>query len=473
VLEVDLNTGEGSLVETGTKFTDDWAVTEAGDVVGRSEWDPMEQLYVVFAKHNGEWREVYRQQHQGHLQLLGMSRDGLAMIVSGKNAQQRATMLALPLDGSPAKSLYDDPRSGIVSTYVDPRTNIAMMAAVEGGPEKLFYLDPESQKLFKPIEKTFSGKLTWPVDHATNGKRILVEVAGPSAPQVDYLIDLETHKADIVGEEYPGLANVTLGEMRSITYKARDGSEVPAFLVTPPKSTGKHLPLVMLPHSRMDENDEFIFDSAAQFLASRGYAVLMPQYRGSSGFGEAWRLAGHKQWGKLAQDDISDGVRAMVDQGIADPRRVAIVGMEFGGYAALAGAAFTPDLYRCVVSINGLTDLPEFLAYQSRHWGEESDSVGYWRDVIGSIGDKDLIEKSPARYARLVKAPVLIFQSNQDTRVPLGQAEMMVRALKQYKKPVTFVGLDGEDHWLLKAASRERVYTELEKFLAANMSPAS
>src|SRR6185312_7286448 len=172
---------------------------------------------------------------------------------------------------------------------------------------------------------------------------------------------------------FPALANATLGEVRMLTYKARDGADVPAYLTLPPGSNGKNLPLVLFLHGGPESRDDYVFDWFAQFLASRGYAVLQPQFRGSTGFGDAWRKAGYRQWGLRMQDDVTDGVKALVEQGVADAKRVCIVGASYGGYAALAGAAFTPNLYKCVVSMSGPGDLAEFLKSRRKKFGADSD----------------------------------------------------------------------------------------------------
>jgi dipeptidyl aminopeptidase/acylaminoacyl peptidase len=423
---------------------------------------------VVLAKTGGTWRELLRRQHQGRFQLYGVNRDATAVIISGTNDQNRSTLLALPIDGSAGKTLFDDPVSGVSHAYYDRFTNAPLAAALEGIEQKTFWFDPTAEKQFRTIAKAFPEKSVTTYEWSENGKRTLAKVQGPSSPPIYYLIDFDTHKADIVGEQYPGLANVTLGEMRPIDYKARDGANIPAYLTLPPKSTEK-LPLVVLPHSDMEGRDDYIFDWLSQFLASRGYAVLQPQFRGSSGFGEAWRKAGKGQWGKLMQSDLTDGVQAMIDQGIADSQRICIVGVQYGGYAALAGAAFTPQLYRCAVSINGLADLPELIAYQKRHWGDDSDLPAYWQDLIGSPFDPDVIDKSPVKAAKQITAPILLMHATDDSVFPPAQSDSMFRALKQYKKPVTLIRLDGEDHWLSTSAARRKMLAEIEKFLDANL----
>jgi dipeptidyl aminopeptidase/acylaminoacyl peptidase len=167
-----------------------------------------------------------------------------------------------------------------------------------------------------------------------------------------------------VGQQYPQLAEVPLGTVEEINYAARDGYAVPAYLTLPAGMEAKKLPLVVLPHGGPRARDSGRdFDWWSQFMASRGYAVLQPQFRGSTGFGQKHELAGYRQWGKLMQNDVTDGVRKLIADGTVDAERVCIVGASYGGYAALAGAAFTPELYRCSVSVAGVSDLVEMLRW--------------------------------------------------------------------------------------------------------------
>jgi dipeptidyl aminopeptidase/acylaminoacyl peptidase len=171
------------------------------------------------------------------------------------------------------------------------------------------------------------------------------------------------------------------------------------------------------------------------------------------------------------QDDVTDGVKAMIDQGLADPQRICIVGASYGGYAALAGAAFTPELYACAASINGVSDLPYMIGHVTSHWGDESNSLSYWRDHIGAAQDPSVIARSPARAAGRVRAPILLLHSADDTVVPIVQSEVMATALKENGKRYTFTKLPADDHWLSRSESRVRMLVELETFLAAALAP--
>jgi dipeptidyl aminopeptidase/acylaminoacyl peptidase len=282
-------------------------------------------------------------------------------------------------------------------------------------------------------------------------------------------VDYTAKSAGIINEQYPQLVGVQLAEVREFKYAARDHYALFGYLTVPSGSAEKNLPLVVMPHGGPASRDDDGFDYMTQFLASRGYLVFQPQFRGSSGFGTAHAQAGRRQWGLRMQDDVTDGVKALVDQGIADPRRICIVGTSYGGYAALAGAAFTPELYACAISINGVSDLPEFIGYINRQGGDESNALHYWRNHIGPPGDPQVIAKSPARNAASTRAPILLLHGSQDTTVPISQSRSMARALSAAGRKFEFIELPGDDHHLSSSAMRVRALTEMERFLAEHL----
>jgi dipeptidyl aminopeptidase/acylaminoacyl peptidase len=469
VFEVDIRTGKGKRLESGTPFTSDWVVDSHGAAVARSDWNPKSEVFTILAKDGAGWRELLREEHHGQRSMHGLSADGKAIVIGTTSEHGLERLETLPLDGSARKIVLEDPAYDVVGVVRDRFTH-APVSAVLGGPqESVRWFDADAERQAGMVKASFPGKTVHVLARSENNQRVIAEVESPSSPPVYYLVDFAAKKADIVGEAYPALANVMLGEVRTITYKARDGADVPAYLTLPPGSAGKNLPLVLLPHGGPESRDDYAFDWFRQFFAMRGYAVLQPQFRGSTGFGDAWRRAGYRQWGLRMQDDLTDGVKALIEQGVADANRVCVVGWSYGGYAALAGAAFTPELFRCAMSINGVSDLPVMLAYEKAHVGEESDTVAYWRDHIGPANDKAVIEKSPSRAAMQVKAPVLLLHATNDTVVPLAQSEIMERALKTYDKSVTLVKVDGDDHWLSQTAARVQMLKEAERFLKANL----
>ena len=470
VFDVDTRTGKGTIVERGTQFTDDWVVDRDGRVVARSEWDGYKHLYRVLAKAGLGWKDIYHRDDGSRLDLIGLLPSGGAIVALGANGGPHRAVWSLPLDGSPIAPIFQDADNDFDQIVKDETTGELVGAHLGGVKNTVEWFNTADKQRSEAMSKSFPGRVVTYFGTAADGQKMLIGVETRSNPLVYYIIDFATHKAEIAGEEYPALANAALGSVKEISYKARDGTPIPAFLTLPPASAGKGVPLIVLPHGGPEANDSSGFDWLSQYLATRGYAVLQPQFRGSTGYGESFRVAGYRQWGGLMQDDVSDGVRAMVEQGIADPKRVAIVGASYGGYAALAGAAFTPDLYKCAISISGVTDLPAMLG-EAQRWPEakEYDTVAYWRKSIGVIGDPKLIERSPIHAIGNFRAPVLLIHGTGDSVVPISQTERMADGLQAAGKSVKYVKLEGEDHWMSRSEDRIRILKELDEFLREHL----
>jgi dipeptidyl aminopeptidase/acylaminoacyl peptidase len=224
-----------------------------------------------------------------------------------------------------------------------------------------------------------------------------------------------------------------------------------------------------MPHGGPNERDMIGFDWWAQFLANRGYAVFQPNYRGSMGYGLKFKAAGDVQWGRKMQDDITDGVKKLIEDGTVDPRRICIVGASYGGYAALAGAAFSPDLYACAVSFAGVSDLHSFELWQERRQGKYWPYKNFTEHIAASVADADAV--SPALHADQVRIPVLLMHAANDITVPIEQSEEMRDALKKAGKDVTYVKMDGDDHYFSLSSTRIGMLKETERFLAAHIGP--
>jgi dipeptidyl aminopeptidase/acylaminoacyl peptidase len=463
--DVDSRSGKEKLLATGTQYTQEWVVDAVGVPVARSEWLPEYRTYTVLVRQGAAWKEIFKLKDGTMLNLAGLNLAGTAIVALGPNGTERSQAWSIPLDGSAVTSLHADPDFDVDVAIYDENRNAVV--GVRGASDlRTHWFDPKFASQQKSLENAFKGMEVNVLDRSVVGRRVLVEVDSLSAPPVYQLVDFEQKRADIVAEAYPGLDPAALGQVSYFRYLARDGTSIPAFLTLPPGRPARDLPVVILPHGGPESRDVAEFDWLPQFLATRGYAVLQPQFRGSVGYGEQFRLAGYRQWGGLMQDDVSDGVRHLIANGTANPSRVCIVGASYGGYAALAGAAFTPDLYACAVSIAGVSDLPAMIGSAKKNYGSESDSLAYWIDHIGPPTDPNTIAKSPSRSAATVRAPVLLMHGAEDTVVPIQQSKTMERALKEAGKEVTMVTLPGEDHWLSRSATRTRVLQELDTFLA-------
>jgi dipeptidyl aminopeptidase/acylaminoacyl peptidase len=240
--------------------------------------------------------------------------------------------------------------------------------------------------------------------------------------------------------------------MRMIHYQAGDGLDIAAVLTLPPDIPAKNLPIVVLPHGGPGARDYPGFDWWAQAFASRGYAVLQPNFRGSTGYGETFRRAGFGEWGRKMQSDMSDGLQYLVSEGVVDPKRACIMGASYGGYAALAGVTLQKGVYRCAVSVAGVSDLGERAYTLLQERGSDSTLRRVLKQEIGS--GKDLTAVSPIYFAKSADAPILLIHGKDDIVVHYDQSADMAKALRKAGRPFEFVTLAGEDHWLSKSATR-------------------
>ena len=469
LFEVEIKSGKGRMIESGSPYTEEWILDAAGRPVARSEWNPESRRYSILAKRGESWQSIYSAEIDYEFDLVGLSGDGASVLARSPRGSDRFKIWAIPLTGGEPSLLYEDPRYDVTSVQFDRFTSVPVGYTVGGPDPKVVWTDPKLDSIQKAVSKAFAGKSTSVFDRSADYKRILTEVESAASPPVYYLVDFGKGSADIIGEAYPTLAEATLGVIEATSYKAQDGYEIPAYLTLPPGLEPKGLPLVVFPHGGPYARDMGEFDWWAQFLATRGYVVLQPQFRGSTGFGAELFRAGHKQWGRGMQDDITAGVRDLIDKGIVDSKRVCIVGGSYGGYAALAGVAFTPDLYACAVSVNGITDIPQMAGYIREHRGEDSDTFRWWRDLIGDPSEQDLIAFSPSRSVETIRAPILLIHATNDTVVPPSQSRNFAQLLKQRGKAHEFIELPGEDHWLSSGSSRLTVLRSLETFLATHL----
>jgi dipeptidyl aminopeptidase/acylaminoacyl peptidase len=294
------------------------------------------------------------------------------------------------------------------------------------------------------------------------------------SPTAYYLFDGETRKLEFLFDSRPDVKPEQMSETKVVRYAARDGLPIPAMLTVPRGSSGKNLPLIVYAQGGpWVSAGEWGWDPTAQFLASRGYAVLRPNFRGQLGLGTNHHLLSYKQWGGTMQDDLADGVQWAVKEGVADAKRVCIMGASYGGYAAMQGLAKTPTLYRCGINMFGITDL---LLMQTMTWSDTSDTEFMRHRAPHMIGDADndramLIERSPARNAEKIVSPVLMFYGGEDLRVPIDHGTRMLDAIRRTGRgdAVHMEVFSKEGHGLSKLENRVKMYTMIEAFLRESL----
>lgn len=459
-------------VKRGGEDTYRWFVDRAGNLVARI--DRNRQLVdTIYSYGSGPTRVATLDMKDGaEASVAGLAADAKSLVLRTFRGSNTEGLYPMSLaDGSYGSALFVHPKYDVMGAVYDEWTDSVVGATYADDYIRVHYFDAERQKLQKSLETTFPNRNAMIEASSVDGRKHIVRVDGPRHPPTFHLFDSATWRLDFLGAAYPNLEESMLGDMRKYDYKARDGLDIPAYLTLPPDRDAKNLPVVVLPHGGPEWRDMLEFDWWGQFLANRGYAVLQPNFRGSGGYGWKFRSAGFREWGGKMQDDVTDGVNKLVADGIADPARICIVGASYGGYAALAGAAFTPDLYACAVSVGGVSDLGNFIGHTVAETGNRSATVSAWEVLIGSRhSDKARLEAaSPYMHADKVRAPVLLIHGANDTVVPIEQSEIMERAMVRAGKKVRLVRLEGDDHYLSLAASRIRVLTEIELFLRTHI----
>lgn len=330
------------------------------------------------------------------------------------------------------------------------------------------FKDKSYEKDYKFLKKQFGEDKEISFVSSTSDETVwIVNAFSDTEPGITAIFDRQKKSVTTLYKIRERLPREALAPMKVVRYKSSDGLEIPAYLTLPKGVEPKNLPLVVVPHGGPWARDVWGYNSIAQFLANRGYAVLQPNFRGSTGYGKKFLNAGNKQWGDLMQDDITWGVKYLIEQGIADPKRVGIMGGSYGGYATLAGVTFTPDLYAAAVAIVAPSNLITLLESIPPYW-EAARTIFHERMGNPSTpeGKAQLIRQSPLTHVDKIKTPLLIVHGANDPRVKKREADQIVVALRDRGYPVEYLLAPDEGHGFLRPVNNMALYARAEEFLA-------
>jgi dipeptidyl aminopeptidase/acylaminoacyl peptidase len=478
LLKVNLETGHGARIPgaTGTTSTVSWIMNNKGDVIARTEFSEKRSLYEIraYAADGGD-RVIYSETTK--LPSLGIAgfaeRDGALVAFKYENSEFPQMYEISLADGTLSGPLKT--REGVeLAGAINDENKVVMGVSYSGLYPSYELFDETLNREIKAAMAAMPDAAVSLVSWTDDWSKVLLYAEGGVQPPRYMLYDRPARRLSPVARARPDIKPEEVAEVVTVEYKARDGLAIPTLITWPvgvPADQRKNLPMVVVPHGGPESYDSVGFDWLAQFLANEGYVVLQPNFRGSGGFGAGFAQAGYGEWGRKMQDDVTDGAQALIRMGWADPNRTCILGWSYGGYAALAGGALTPDLYKCVVSIAGVSDLKTMLGHEKREHGHESRTYAYWKSVIGDP-DKDsaAIEAvSPYRLAANFKAPVLLIHGTDDLVVPDRHSDLMEQALKSANKPVTYIRVGKDDHNLAAPESRTRALSEIATFLKKHL----
>ncbi len=470
-VRVNIKTGTMATVEGGDQAAADYGVDQQGRVRLRYEIRDKQKILFVRDLETGRWSPFQTAERaEGYkLRPLAFTEDGQGLWVFRKNRSGFDEIFEYDLkQGRIGRKIFGLPGVDLHDLKTDPYTRQVLGASYAVHQQAVHYFDKQLADLQIKIDEALPHTRNSIENFDRDRSHFVILASGPRIPGTYYLLLRESLELTRIGDRYASrLKPDQLHDVEPIDYAARDGLTIPAYL-TRPNGSGP-FPMVVLPHGGPTSRDYQAFDSTAQFLASRGILVLQPNFRGSSGYGTAFQEAGHGEWGLAMQDDVTDGVKAMIERGIADPDRICIVGWSYGGYAALMGAVKTPDLYRCAVSAAGVTDIRKMLAENTRYkFGLKNyPSIGKYRK------DKDkLKDTSPINNVEAIKIPILLVHGDKDLSVPIDHSKMLARKLKKSGKPYRMVVLKDGNHNLSLERNRVRYLRELESFLAEHLTSA-
>ncbi|MEL7539288.1 MAG: alpha/beta fold hydrolase [Pseudomonadota bacterium] len=467
VFRVDLETGRGRILLRGRTDTTDWIVSDDGEMIAREDYSNSEDRYRIYAKVDGKTKLIYEQSDVARppVSLIGVMPDRSALVISSGYSQVET----LKFDGEISGPILIKKNANTDSIYLD-KNRVVHGVRYSGAYPSYQFLDSELDADMAAIVDASPNSTVDLIDWSSDWQKLLLKIEGDSTSGMYVYYDRKTKKTTWLGDSRPDIPSDAIGPVLSFSYSARDGLSIPTILTFPPATeieSVEALPLIVLPHGGPESYDTAGFDWMAQYFANRGYLVLQPNFRGSAGYGSSFVNAGNGEWGGKMQDDITDGVNMLISEGLADPNRVCIVGASYGGYAALAGGAFTPDLYKCVVAIAPVSDLAMMLADERDDTGSNHWAVDYWEERMadGDARTQKLNAISPARYASAFKAPVLLIHGEDDTVVPMRQSVRMRNALNQANRVVKLIRLKSEDHWLSESSTRLATLQTMSEFV--------
>ncbi len=484
--KVDLDTGKSRKyktfpIETGSILTS----PDGEDVLARTEYDRKTGKYKVFSRIGTDEKKVYEQvfdtsKNPTLSAVSVLPGSGKILMYDSETPDSRASEAFFTIDpATGSKSSYNFgvalPTGYDFSPVSDPHTDDMIGIGYTDDHYKTIYTAEPYKSWQSKLKKTFPGKRVSILSRTEDNSAVTIYVTQGSEPGEYFLFEPGAGTVSTVGKQYPELSSADIGRTIRVDYTARDGLKIPAYLTLP---TGKSqsqgpFPLVVMPHGGpLGPRDNAGFDFWAQFIANRGYAVFKPQFRGSGGFGYDHLAAGYGEFGGGMVEDSIDGVRNLIDRGLVDENKICVTGGSYGGYQALQLPVVEPDMFKCAIAVNGVSDIVAILKFESaRSGGQNSGVLKFWNRVIGDYNkDRDKMrDQSPINHIDKLKAEVLVVHGEDDLTVPYEQAEIMAKGLKKLGQSGKIIELKNDDHNLTLAESRRKLLQVSEELFAKHL----
>ncbi|MEP6974068.1 MAG: S9 family peptidase, partial [Spartobacteria bacterium] len=466
---LNVATGEMKMVAENPGKVDRWITDHTGIIRAATETDGVNASLLTRPDEKTPFKKVLTTDFRESASPQFYTFDNKNLYaVSNIGRDKQAVVTIDPTNGKELEKLFENPEVDVSALAYSKKRKVLTFAAFDTWKTERKFFDPQTEAMYKTLAEKLPG---YEIEVVANDKaedKFIVMASNDRSPGSRNLFDVKTGTLTKLVDVAPWLKEAQLAPMKPVEYKSRDGLTIHGYLTLPLGREAKNLPVVINPHGGPWARDTWGFNPEVQFLANRGYAVLQMNFRGSTGYGRKFWEASFKQWGQSMQDDITDGVQWLIKQGIADPKRVAIYGGSYGGYATLAGVAFTPDLYAAAVDYVGVANMFTFMKTIPPYWKPFLDM---FHEMVGDpVKDKAMMEAvSPVMHADKIKTPLFVAQGAHDPRVNKDESDQMVAALKKRGVDVEYMVKDNEGHGFHNEENRFDFYEAMEKFLGKHL----
>lgn len=466
---LDINTGDLKLVTQNPGNIAQWYADAMGRIRLAVAGDGVNETILFREDETRSFKPVVTNNFKSTVAPIGFNgEDGCIYAISNYGRDKSALVEIDSRSGREHRVIYANANVDVTEAYYSPRKQRPLYVVFESWKKERRFLDKNAEAIYSLLENRLPGAEIRMTSTDSMATKFILRAYTDRNPGTYYLYDRNNKKLTLLSRVNPALKESEMSEMKPVSFRSRDGLTIHGYLTLPLGVRPEKLPVVVLPHGGPSSRNSWGFNAEVQFLANRGYAVFQVNFRGSTGYGKNFWTAGFKQWGGKIQNDITDGVRWLIKEGVADPKRIGIYGASFGGYSALHGLCFNSELYACGASYSGLLNLftylkgipPHYKPYLEMYYemvGNPETNADYFRNV------------SPVFHTNQIRVPVLIAQGGKDPRVNISETNQFVRELKSRGIPVTYVVNENEGHFFKEQKNRLEFYRQLEKFFAVNL----
>ncbi len=467
---INIETGELKVLYQNDNNYDSWFTDHTGIIRMATKTDGVNTTYYHRATEAAPFDSILTTTYKDNFAIQFFTFDNKNIYVSTNIGRDKTAIVEYDLASrKEVKEIYSNPDYDVDGLRFSEKRKVLTMATYTSWKAERHFLDKETEAEYKKMEDKFKGYEIGIYGNNNAEDKFVVWTGNDKVAAKYYFYDKKTGDTKFLADAMPWLKEDYMATMKPIEYKSRDGLTIHGYLTLPKGYEAKNLPVVINPHGGPWARDDWGFNPEAQLFANRGYAVLQMNFRGSTGYGKDFWLKSQKQWGKTMQNDITDGVQWLIKEGIADPKRVAIYGGSYGGYATLAGVTYTPDLYACAVDYVGVSNMFTFMKTIPPYW--EPYKAMFYELVGDPVKDSALLaEVSPALHAGKIKTPLFVAQGANDPRVNKAESDQMVEALKKRGVAVDYMVKNDEGHGFANENNRMDFYNAMDKFFDKYLS---